>query len=313
MAILTRATIKKRHALAFWRETPDISSHVREQTHMKFKIGLGEVPLFQQVTFSVWDDAEAMKAFAYKSAFHGEAVKRVRANGWFKEELYARFAILAAEGLGGTGFRPARTGQNACRDRQAAHAFGGRVRGKRMKTSLLRAKPVEAPIMIPGIAADGSLYPIEKMRAHREAAFHLAISAFVFSEGALLIQRRALSKYHCGGLWANTVCTHPHWGESVEDAAARRLREDWASPCRCAKHASWNMRPMSAMAYSSMSGSICSSARRTRKHFVSRPSGGSRRSALGHAVRTARRTPRPAGALHTLVPHLCRAIPDLRF
>ncbi len=98
MAILTRATIKKRHALAFWRETPDISSHVREQTHMKFKIGLGEVPLFQQVTFSVWDDAEAMKAFAYKSAFHGEAVKRVRANGWFKEELYARFAILAAEG-----------------------------------------------------------------------------------------------------------------------------------------------------------------------------------------------------------------------
>lgn len=98
MAILTRATIKKRHALAFWRETPDISGHVREQPHLKFKIGLGEVPLFQQVTFSVWDDAEAMKAFAYRSAFHGEAVKRVRANGWFKEELYARFAILAAEG-----------------------------------------------------------------------------------------------------------------------------------------------------------------------------------------------------------------------
>jgi isopentenyl-diphosphate Delta-isomerase len=92
------------------------------------------------------------------------------------------------------------------------------------RQALRSAEP--APIMIPGIAADGSLYPIEKLKAHREAAFHLAISAFVFAEGALLIQRRALSKYHCGGLWANTVCTHPHWGEDVARAAARRLREE---------------------------------------------------------------------------------------
>jgi isopentenyl-diphosphate Delta-isomerase len=92
------------------------------------------------------------------------------------------------------------------------------------RTAALRASP--APIMIPGIAADGALYPIEKMQAHREAAFHLAISAFVFCDGALLIQRRALTKYHCGGLWANTVCTHPHWGETVEVAAARRLNEE---------------------------------------------------------------------------------------
>jgi isopentenyl-diphosphate Delta-isomerase len=93
------------------------------------------------------------------------------------------------------------------------------------RTAALRATSPD-PIMIPGIAADGALYPIEKMRAHREAAFHLAISAFVFSDGALLIQRRALTKYHCGGLWANTVCTHPNWGETVEAAAARRLTEE---------------------------------------------------------------------------------------
>jgi isopentenyl-diphosphate Delta-isomerase len=91
--------------------------------------------------------------------------------------------------------------------------------------SALRAS-APMPIMIPGIAADGSLYPIAKMQAHREAAFHLAISAFVFCKGALLIQRRALTKYHCGGLWANTVCTHPHWGETVEAAASRRLAEE---------------------------------------------------------------------------------------
>lgn len=84
----------------------------------------------------------------------------------------------------------------------------------------------EPTIVIPGIAEDGSLYPIEKMEAHRAARFHLAISALVFAGGALLIQRRALAKYHCGGMWANTVCTHPHFGEDVEAAAHRRLREE---------------------------------------------------------------------------------------
>lgn len=98
IAVLTRATLKKRHVLRFWSHTPDISQTVREQTHLLFKIGMGEVPWFQQVTFSVWDDAEAMKAFAYRSRSHGAAIKSVRDNGWFREELYARFAILHAEG-----------------------------------------------------------------------------------------------------------------------------------------------------------------------------------------------------------------------
>jgi spheroidene monooxygenase len=98
MAVLTRATIKKRHVLSFWRQQPDISTLVRAQNHLLFKIGLGEVPWFQQVTFSIWNDTDAMKAFAYKSASHGEAIKEVRKNGWFKEELYARFQVLGAEG-----------------------------------------------------------------------------------------------------------------------------------------------------------------------------------------------------------------------
>jgi isopentenyl-diphosphate delta-isomerase len=81
--------------------------------------------------------------------------------------------------------------------------------------------------MIPAIAADQSLYPIEKMEAHRLGVFHQAISAFVFSQsGELLIQRRAAAKYHCGGLWANTCCTHPHFGETHEACAARRMQEE---------------------------------------------------------------------------------------
>lgn len=91
----------------------------------------------------------------------------------------------------------------------------------------LPAAPRGAPdIMIPGIRGDGSLYPIEKIEAHRSGVLHLAISVFVFCGEALLIQRRALGKYHCGGQWANTCCTHPHWGEDVATAARRRLREE---------------------------------------------------------------------------------------
>ena len=80
--------------------------------------------------------------------------------------------------------------------------------------------------IIPAINTDGSLYPIEKLQAHTDALFHLAVSVFVFDGEAVLIQRRAMSKYHCGGLWANTCCTHPDWGEELEKCAPRRLREE---------------------------------------------------------------------------------------
>ena len=81
-------------------------------------------------------------------------------------------------------------------------------------------------IIIPAIAEDGSLFQIEKMKAHQIGQQHLAISVFVFSGSRLMIQQRALSKYHCAGKWANTCCSHPHWGESAENAANRRTKEE---------------------------------------------------------------------------------------
>jgi isopentenyl-diphosphate delta-isomerase len=81
-------------------------------------------------------------------------------------------------------------------------------------------------IIIPAIAGDGSLYPVEKMDAHVRGLLHLAVSVFVFDGDALLIQRRAAAKYHCGGQWANTCCSHPHWEESLEACAERRLEEE---------------------------------------------------------------------------------------
>ncbi len=73
---------------------------------------------------------------------------------------------------------------------------------------------------------DGVLTPVEKLRAHREALRHMAVSVFVMRGTHTLIQRRALSKYHTPGLWANTCCTHPFWQEPPADCARRRLREE---------------------------------------------------------------------------------------
>lgn len=81
-------------------------------------------------------------------------------------------------------------------------------------------------IMIPAIGSGGALFPVEKMEAHRRGLHHLAISIFLFDRGETLIQRRAREKYHSGGQWANACCTHPHWGEDMAGAAARRLREE---------------------------------------------------------------------------------------
>ncbi len=81
-------------------------------------------------------------------------------------------------------------------------------------------------IIIPAIEPGGKLYPIEKLDAHRRGLLHLAISVFVFSGDRLLIQRRAEGKYHSGGLWANTCCTHPDWGEDLGIAAHRRLKDE---------------------------------------------------------------------------------------
>ena len=79
--------------------------------------------------------------------------------------------------------------------------------------------------MIPAFV-DGVLQPVEKLEVHQRGLRHLAVSVFVLAGTSVLIQRRALSKYHTPGLWANTCCTHPRWGERSQACATRRLREE---------------------------------------------------------------------------------------
>ncbi|WGH80264.1 isopentenyl-diphosphate Delta-isomerase [Jannaschia ovalis] len=73
---------------------------------------------------------------------------------------------------------------------------------------------------------DGAVTPVEKLEVHRRGLRHKAISVFVMDGPRMLIQQRAAGKYHTPGLWANTCCTHPAWGEDGAACAARRLREE---------------------------------------------------------------------------------------
>lgn len=73
---------------------------------------------------------------------------------------------------------------------------------------------------------------MEKMAAHIVPRLHRAFSVFIFnSKGELLLQQRALSKYHSPGLWTNTCCSHPRNGESDQQAAERRLMEEMGLQC----------------------------------------------------------------------------------
>lgn len=73
---------------------------------------------------------------------------------------------------------------------------------------------------------DGKLIAVEKLEVHQRALRHKAVSVFVMQGDKLLIQQRAMSKYHTPGIWANTCCTHPEWDEPSRDCAIRRLDEE---------------------------------------------------------------------------------------
>ena len=79
---------------------------------------------------------------------------------------------------------------------------------------------------------DNQIGIMEKMAAHIVPRLHRAFSIFIFnSQGEMLLQQRALTKYHSPGLWTNACCSHPRNGESLEQATARRLKEEMGLSC----------------------------------------------------------------------------------
>ena len=74
---------------------------------------------------------------------------------------------------------------------------------------------------------DNEVGTMEKQEAHVKGLLHRAFSVFIFNDkNELLLQRRAVNKYHSGGLWTNTCCSHPRQNEKTQDAAKRRLLEE---------------------------------------------------------------------------------------
>ena len=80
--------------------------------------------------------------------------------------------------------------------------------------------------------SDSQIGVMEKIEAHRQGLLHRAFSIFLINDSAeMLLQQRAKSKYHSGGLWTNTCCSHPKPGESIDQAAERRLQEEMGIVC----------------------------------------------------------------------------------
>ena len=79
---------------------------------------------------------------------------------------------------------------------------------------------------------DQQIGAMEKMEAHKQGKLHRAFSVFVFnSNGDLLLQKRNKDKYHSGGKWTNTCCSHPKPEETTEEGAHRRLHEEMGMAC----------------------------------------------------------------------------------
>jgi hypothetical protein len=93
VAVLTRATIKRRFMLKFWKQVPGVSHALQDKPGLQYAIGIGELPLIQQATFSMWESGKAMMDFAYRGEDHKKVIAQTRALGWYKEELFARFEV----------------------------------------------------------------------------------------------------------------------------------------------------------------------------------------------------------------------------
>ena len=98
VAAITRARIKWRKNLVFWRSVPPVTESLHRSEGLISAIGIGEAPIGLQGTLSIWSSAEAVRNFAYKGEAHKAAIAATHRENWYAEEMFARFAITRSSG-----------------------------------------------------------------------------------------------------------------------------------------------------------------------------------------------------------------------
>lgn len=98
IAVLTRARVKPSQWRSFARAIPPVATAMQSAEGLRFSLGIGEAPIGLQATFSVWESAEAIAAFAYKGEAHRSVIQRTASAGWYAEELFSRYSVLSERG-----------------------------------------------------------------------------------------------------------------------------------------------------------------------------------------------------------------------
>ena len=98
VAVLTRASISWLKTRRFWQFVEPTSAALAQAAGVRAAIGLGDLPVIRQATFSVWESAQAMQQYAYRDARHREVIILTRREKWYSEEMFARFRVLSSTG-----------------------------------------------------------------------------------------------------------------------------------------------------------------------------------------------------------------------
>ncbi|HRJ14464.1 MAG TPA: hypothetical protein PLI34_05680, partial [Saprospiraceae bacterium] len=98
IAAITRATIRWNKLMPFWRYVPTSQKSLAGNGGLLFTKGIGEAPIVQMATFSIWKNLESLNEFAYRSREHIGAIQRTRDIRWYREELFSRFQPYRTEG-----------------------------------------------------------------------------------------------------------------------------------------------------------------------------------------------------------------------
>ena len=97
LAVITRASIAPKKLYSFWKRVPSVSRRLERINGIAFSKGIGEIPLLEQATFSIWKSRQHMVNYAYQGKKHREMIKKTHEKKWYSEELFSEFKLLRVE------------------------------------------------------------------------------------------------------------------------------------------------------------------------------------------------------------------------